>query len=426
MADKEKTILVVAIDIGTSSSGYAYSFKEDYKRNPLEITLSNQDDTNYPRFPTCVLLNPEMNSFAFGYDAKEKYFYMEQNRNDYYFFGEYQLGLHDSIKLSEDTLIKDIGGKKAPALGIFVHVIQYLKDHLLKFMETRGLPVDNEDIHWVLPVPAIWDKSSTQFMTEAANKAGIPTEQLTVCLEPEAISLYSQHAPATNLMGNPDTKPLLSFKPGTKYMIIDLGGKPADTYCYQTQSDGTIKELYRPKGRIRESSRANEAFDQMMTEIFGECCFKQFKDKYKEDYIEMHWEFEAKTYKMKAENDTSMKITLPSSFFEVFDQESNRDMLRESRYAHKFRLRHYTFVMNADLFQDFFLEPVEMLLEQLRVLMMKNNLSDISLLLVVGAFSESPLIYEAIMNAFPEKMVIVPKDNDLAMLKGAVMFGHTR
>lgn len=73
-------------------------------------------------------------------------------------------------KLSEDTLIKDIGGKKAPALGIFVHVIQYLKDHLLEFMETRGLPVDNEDIHWVLPVPAIWDKSSTQFMTEAANK----------------------------------------------------------------------------------------------------------------------------------------------------------------------------------------------------------------------------------------------------------------
>lgn len=55
-------------------------------------------------------------------------------------------------------------------------------------------------------------------------KAGIPTKQLTVCLEPEAISLYSQHAPATNLMGNPDTKPLLSFKPGTKYMIIDLGG----------------------------------------------------------------------------------------------------------------------------------------------------------------------------------------------------------
>lgn len=105
MADKEKTILVVAIDIGTSSSGYAYSFKEDYKRNPLEITLSNQDDTNYPRFPTCVLLNPEMNSFAFGYDAKEKYFYMEQNRNDYYFFGEYQLGLHDSIV---SILLKEI------------------------------------------------------------------------------------------------------------------------------------------------------------------------------------------------------------------------------------------------------------------------------------------------------------------------------
>lgn len=105
MADKEKTILVVAIDIGTSSSGYAYSFKEDYKRNPLEITLLGQDGTNYPRFPTCVLLNPEQKSIAFGYDAKESYFFSDQNVNDYYFFGGIELGLHDPIV---SILLKEI------------------------------------------------------------------------------------------------------------------------------------------------------------------------------------------------------------------------------------------------------------------------------------------------------------------------------
>lgn len=56
-------------------------------------------------------------------------------------------------------------------------------------------------------------------------KAGILTEQLTICLEPEAASLYCQHLPTTKLMGNPGTQSFLSNSSGTKYMIIDLGGR---------------------------------------------------------------------------------------------------------------------------------------------------------------------------------------------------------
>lgn len=56
-------------------------------------------------------------------------------------------------------------------------------------------------------------------------KAGILTEQLTMCLEPEAASLYCQRLPSTKLMESPVTRPFLSFSAGAKFMIIDLGGK---------------------------------------------------------------------------------------------------------------------------------------------------------------------------------------------------------
>lgn len=64
----------------------------------------------------------------------------------------------------------DKGGKEALALDLFAHVIRYLRDHLLDTLYAKGLSVDNKDIHWVLPVPAMWTVSAKTFMREAANK----------------------------------------------------------------------------------------------------------------------------------------------------------------------------------------------------------------------------------------------------------------
>lgn len=73
-------------------------------------------------------------------------------------------------QLSKSKLIKDDIGKEAPALDMIVHVIRYLKNHLLSTLTTTGITVNNRDIHWVLPVPAMWIVSAKTFMREAANK----------------------------------------------------------------------------------------------------------------------------------------------------------------------------------------------------------------------------------------------------------------
>lgn len=70
-------------------------------------------------------------------------------------------------------LINDDKGKGAPALDLFAHVIRYLKNHLLSALDAKGTTIKNKDIHWVLPVPALWTDSAKQFMREAANKVYI-------------------------------------------------------------------------------------------------------------------------------------------------------------------------------------------------------------------------------------------------------------
>ena len=57
-----------------------------------------------------------------------------------------------------------------PAQMVFCHGIKFLKDHLVKNLESSHMGLNEGDIHWVLTVPAIWNDSAKQFMREAASK----------------------------------------------------------------------------------------------------------------------------------------------------------------------------------------------------------------------------------------------------------------
>ena len=52
-------------------------------------------------------------------------------------------------------------------------------------------------------------------------KAGIPSNDLSIALEPEAASLFCKHLPVEKL---PDAKGIGVFRPGAKYMVLDCGG----------------------------------------------------------------------------------------------------------------------------------------------------------------------------------------------------------
>jgi hypothetical protein len=57
-----------------------------------------------------------------------------------------------------------------PAQIVFCHGIKFLKDHLVKHLESNHTELSEGDIHWVLTVPSILNDSAKQFMREAASK----------------------------------------------------------------------------------------------------------------------------------------------------------------------------------------------------------------------------------------------------------------
>ena len=80
--------------------------------------------------------------------------------------------LCDSQKLNKDTTITAASGKQYPAAKVFSHALRYFKDHTLQELSDQSATeIINEDIRWVLTVPAIWKAPAKQFMRHAAYEA---------------------------------------------------------------------------------------------------------------------------------------------------------------------------------------------------------------------------------------------------------------
>lgn len=209
-------------------------------------------------------------------------------------------------------------------------------------------------------------------------------------------------------------------------LVCFLGGT-ADITIHQKQSDGTLKELHRPTGGPWGGTKVDEAFHQMIIKIVSAPCFRKFKEDYKADDLDIHRELETKKRTIKPESESKITIKLPVSLVTTFEDETGekiKDVIQQMQYAGKMTWQTDKLRMEADLFKDLFKEPVYMLIEHLQELMQKENLTDISTLLMVGGFSESPMMFESVMKSFQGRKVIVPEDAGLAVLKGAVLFGH--
>jgi len=67
--------------------------------------------------------------------------------------------------------LQDASGKKMNAMRVFSAVFKFLRDFVLGVMEKQGIKSLREDeIKWVVTVPAIWSNKAKQFMKEAAAK----------------------------------------------------------------------------------------------------------------------------------------------------------------------------------------------------------------------------------------------------------------
>ncbi|XP_060566321.1 heat shock 70 kDa protein 12A-like [Ruditapes philippinarum] len=375
-------ILVAAIDFGTTFSSWGFSFKHEFDLEPTKITAKQWTGLQSAvslKGPTTILIKPDGETIdSFGFDAETRYAELAEDREhkDWYFFKRFKMQLFNKIGLSRNFTIEDATGKPLQAKT-----------------------VDSVCLY-----------------------AGLKTENVTIALEPESASLYCQHIPATKSHNS-----LGKLPAGSKYLILDVGGGTVDVTAHQIMPDGILKEIKQATGGDWGGTKVDQAFENFLSEITGEGVMDSFKNKAMEDYLDLMRCFEVKKREIKATSERQVSLKIPVALIDQTKEHTGitvREKIQKTKYKDQLDLAGDKIRLDADIMKGFFTESLENIVNHLEDLFRLPQLKECQAILMVGGYSESSILQERIRACFREKNVIIPADAGLAVLKGAVIFGH--
>ncbi|CAG2252498.1 unnamed protein product [Mytilus edulis] len=253
--------LVVAIDIGTTSSVYAYSIST----TPSDIQLNKPWDSGTrglcsPKTPTCILLSKDFEPINIGYEAQKEYsdHIYDKEDEDYLFVDKFKMKLYEAKNITEEMTIKDINGHAVPAIQVFENMIRLLK----KRAETE-----------ITNVYTVWTDKAETFMRTCAERAGIPHDQLMIVVESESASVYIHHLIIEHKLDKSITEL------PKNYLVIDLGGGTDDITAHRISKHGHLKEVCKPSGNANGGKVVDKQILSCLEEITGKDVIKPLEQK---------------------------------------------------------------------------------------------------------------------------------------------------
>ena len=193
-------------------------------------------------------------------------------------------------------------------------------------------------------------------------------------------------------------------------------------------SSGGLKEVHAASGGGWGANLVDEAFRRQLIDMFGKEVYAKFMEQETEDWIDLWRMFELKKKTVDPAKKDKVTMKLPTTLLELYKKETKqdiRDRIAETEFSGKIifaggdKVRY-----GATLIQSLFKESVDKTVTHVQSLLQDENARDVNAILMVGGFSESPMLQDAITKAFPELKIIIPKEASSAILRGAVIFGH--
>lgn len=319
--------------------------------------------------------------------------------------------------------IEDVAGRSFPAKSIFTSSIKALVDHFKKsFGKQNVSKVKDDDIKWVLTVPAIWSEPAKKYMRMCATDAGIPDKMLQIALEPEAASIYVQY-----LRIERNENDFGMTKEGTRYMVVDIGGGTADITVHEKVKGGKLRELHQATGGACGGTAVDAAFENSLTEILGQNVMKTLREKKTETFLDIFREFEIAKREIKQNNTGTIRMTISYVTLNELCQEIENKTLKEKFTESGVKGMHIKgdkLHINVETLKKFFESPTKDLIQNMQAIFENPQMNGISLILLVGGSANSEFIQSELEKAFPSVKLVIPPEAGLAVLKGAVIFGH--
>lgn len=469
--------VVVAIDIGTSRSGYALAFRHA----PDRIVIPSGVKV------LTALLTTKTKTCEFGNNALQRYLDSLTLGNDeeLLYFEKFKMVLYDNEKenekADEEIMIKSVNGKAVPARIVFGHCIRHLALDAMKRIRNHTASIIHEmkQVKWILTVPTIWSNKAKQLMRAAAEDAlGGRECSIVLAYESECAALATlQHEQKS--------------KEKEQVCVVDLGGGTADIVVQEMYEDGTVKNVMCATGGPWGATFVEEAVLNLLKDICGRKDVESFMKKYPDDYSMLRKGIETLISDVKQ---PFRRLLLPHSFIsslstsviesriraynekhssmitdyfgsgpktpklnddddyetlsheqEQGKEEENEEQSTEQsteQNTQQLAAVHYyqgSLRFRSDVLQACFEPVLSELTDHLEDLLYgsedlekglhdddnnsNNKKNGIDRIYVVGGFAENDYVYDRLVQTFQDKTIHRPAQASLAVLTGGVLYG---
>ncbi|CAC5364374.1 unnamed protein product [Mytilus coruscus] len=322
--------------------------------------------------------------------------------------------LYKAKELKSNMVIKEMGGKTMKAMLVFAFCIEYIKDKVLERLCQAIHGLDEDDVHWVLTVPAIWNDQARQFMIAASEKAGIGKDNLTLALEPEGAAMFCKYLAVDKKVHGDETE-LKAFDENARFMVVDLGGGTIDITVSEVLATGQLREIYNATGGPWGGNYINDQIIKTLRDAIGWTVMERFKAEDFDDYLELLKNVEQRKRGVKYDSILSLKIS--------------DNLLRKVEipfsYKNYVRKEKKSIILSATLMNKIFSSSVDSMMKHVEGLLQKEETRGVSTILLVGGYAASDFVQRAFRKRFEKDFRITfPLHPDMIVLKGAVITGH--
>ncbi|KAM3673713.1 heat shock 70 kDa protein 12A-like [Ammospiza maritima maritima] len=419
-----QSVFVVAIDFGTSYSGYCFSLASGTDQI-RQVYWGAEHGLKTPKTPTSILFNQKQEFKYFGYDAVMKYKSLPSSQADsWYFFQNFKMQLYNT-NITAGMKLKATNGKFLPALTVFSESLRFMKEHALNTIKEASFQTvyDQEEFTWVITVPAIWSAAAKQFMRLAAKEAGIISDMLSrnliIALEPEAASLWCKQLPHEGFMADSSDKKKFEDSPGIQYIVVDCGGGTIDITVHEIQENHSLKELHKASGGGWGGNRVDENFTNFLKEIFNDGVWDEYVKKYPTELQNMMYNFSLQKCSASRE---AIYIRCYYNLTRV--AESKKDISQFFKNAAGAVWCDGTIMITYEKMKSLFDYSINNINFALREILCRPGMDKVQYILLVGGFACSIILRDAVRQAFSSKYhILCPMEAQAAIAKGAVLFG---
>ena len=197
-----------------------------------------------------------------------------------------------------------------------------------------------------------------------------------------------------------------------------------DITVHEVMRDHKIKEILKANGGCWGGNTVDEAFYEMLTNIFGSSVMHKFRTEFVAEDRELRTKFEIKK---KTIGQGSEDVTIQLLRLKLIHEELNLDPIEEKiqeKYQNDVKWTRDKLRFSANTAKSLFGNSTQYITELMKNLFKCRIVEGVKVILMVGGYSKSPLLQECIKSAFPSIRVIIPNGTEIAVVKGAVLYGH--